>query len=330
MRLLVSEFGSFVGKKGRRVVVKRGDYREEFPLSKISQILIECRGVCISCDLIKEVSSLGINVSFLFSDAPVAMLTYPKEGGKAAVRRKQVEHYSTERGTELVVAIIKAKLVNQMRVLSSLAKTGQLEDVSYARKLLSEMICALEAVKGPISECRNEIMAVEARFATEYWRNVACVVGKDVEIEGRVKRGATDPFNASLNYAYAILFSKVFDSAVKASLDPYMGFLHADAEGRCSLVFDVMEQFRPFVDRQVISLFTLNEFKVDEDFDKTSHLLTYSGRRRVVQAVFSLLDAYKPYQGKKMRFENIIRFECNLIADFLLGCKAYYNGYTGD
>jgi CRISPR-associated protein Cas1 len=45
-------------------------------------------------------------------------------------------------------------------------------------------------------------------------------------ISGR-NRHATDPVNAMMNYAYAVLESQVLTATVAAGLDPTIGYLHS-------------------------------------------------------------------------------------------------------
>jgi CRISPR-associated protein Cas1 len=64
---------------------------------------------------------------------------------------------------------------------------------------------------------------------------------------------ASHPINALLNYAYAILAGQVERTAQLAGLDVAVGSLHADQDGRPSLVFDLMEPLRPVVDQAILS-----------------------------------------------------------------------------
>lgn len=57
-----------------------------------------------------------------------------------------------------------------------------------------------------------------------------------------------------LNYGYAVLESQVRIAIAEAGLDPTIGYLHANAPGRATLVFDLMEPYRPVVDRAVLGL----------------------------------------------------------------------------
>jgi len=78
--------------------------------------------------------------------------------------------------------------------------------------------------------------------------------------ESGTNRHATHPVNAMLNYAYGVLESQVRTVAVAAGLDPAIGYLHACRPGRDALVYDLMEPFRPRVDRLVLGFICSHVF----------------------------------------------------------------------
>jgi CRISPR/Cas system-associated endonuclease Cas1 len=67
-----------------------------------------------------------------------------------------------------------------------------------------------------------------------------------------IPRHAVDPTNALLNYAYAVLESQTRQALTRQGFDLACGFLHADAERRDSLVYDLMECERGAVDGLVL------------------------------------------------------------------------------
>jgi CRISPR-associated endonuclease Cas1 len=73
-------------------------------------------------------------------------------------------------------------------------------------------------------------------------------------------RNTTHPLNALLNYAYGVLESQVRIAVLAAGLDPSVGYLHASHPGRAPLVYDLMEPFRPLVDRLVLQFLSSHTF----------------------------------------------------------------------
>ncbi len=67
-------------------------------------------------------------------------------------------------------------------------------------------------------------------------------------------RRAIDPCNALLNYAYGVLAGQCKQVLMAEGFDTACGVLHADKQYRDSLVYDLMELYRPAVDALVLSL----------------------------------------------------------------------------
>jgi CRISPR-associated endonuclease Cas1 len=71
-------------------------------------------------------------------------------------------------------------------------------------------------------------------------------------------RNAAHPVNAMLNYAYAVLESRVRVQLVSDGFDPTQGIMHETREGSSAFVFDMMEPERPKVDRAVLEFLKAN------------------------------------------------------------------------
>src|SRR5208283_4891701 len=66
-----------------------------------------------------------------------------------------------------------------------------------------------------------------------------------------VREDASDKRNALLNYGYAVVRSAVARALVAAGLLPAFGVNHASVSNAFNLADDLVEPFRPFVDRLV-------------------------------------------------------------------------------
>jgi len=65
-------------------------------------------------------------------------------------------------------------------------------------------------------------------------------------------RNATHPVNAILNYAYAVLQSRIQIDAVAEGYDPAIGIMHEKRAGSSAFIFDLMVPERPAVYRKVL------------------------------------------------------------------------------
>jgi CRISPR-associated protein Cas1 len=126
---------------------------------------------------------------------------------------------------------IKAKVLNQAAVL---------KHAEQPYKTLREM--AKEVLSGDSSN-------VEGKAARYYWQHLF----KNTLIFFERKREGEPPNNL-LNYGYAILRACVARSLVAAGLLPVRGIHHRNQYNAFALADDVMEPYRPVVDRLVYDI----------------------------------------------------------------------------
>jgi hypothetical protein len=97
---------------------------------------------------------------------------------------------------------------------------------------------------------------VSKGVARRYWEAYAKVIPECFDFQGRVtsshQNNATDPVNASLNYAYGFLEGEgECPKAINTvGLESAVGFLHefSDYQAKQSLVYDLQEPFRWLAD----------------------------------------------------------------------------------
>lgn len=89
---------------------------------------------------------------------------------------------------------------------------------------------------------------LEARAAIYYWRNIF------PEFTRFSRNPEGDAPNSLLNYGYAIVRAMTARSLVGAGLLPTLGIHHHNRYNAYCLADDIMEPYRPFVDRRVIDI----------------------------------------------------------------------------
>jgi CRISPR-associated endonuclease Cas1 len=137
---------------------------------------------------------------------------------------------------------------------------------------------------------RSELLITEAHTARVFWRRYVgfrprltdrCPAARSV-FRGRLaKRGAQlvprwarTPCNAALNYGYAVTLGNCTRALVGLGLDPAFGFLHhADAPGRLTLSYDVIELLRPRVDACVFRFLKSRPFDRKEFVETGSQVM---------------------------------------------------------
>lgn len=101
----------------------------------------------------------------------------------------------------------------------------------------------------------------------------------------RRARGAPDRLNSMLNLSYHLLRSRLSILLRSRALNPYLGWLHDADDNYETLTYDLMEPFRPLMDRLVLRLINRQELRATH-FEPTAgeHRLTPEGAGRLAQA----------------------------------------------
>jgi CRISPR-associated protein Cas1 len=89
---------------------------------------------------------------------------------------------------------------------------------------------------------------LEGRAAAYYWRNLFS------NIEGFTRNREGLPPNNLLNYGYAVLRSVIARSLVASGLLPTLGIHHHNRYNAYCLADDIMEPYRPFVDKLIVEI----------------------------------------------------------------------------
>ena len=92
----------------------------------------------------------------------------------------------------------------------------------------------------------------EAVAAVYYWKNIFQLFP-----EFKRERFGPPPNNL-LNYGYAILRAVMARSLVASGLLPTLGIFHKNQYNAYCLADDIMEPYRPFVDKVVLNIVNLN------------------------------------------------------------------------
>lgn len=94
---------------------------------------------------------------------------------------------------------------------------------------------------------------LEGRASAFYWKNL-------FEENPRFKRGRFEgPPNNLLNYGYAVLRAVIARSLVGSGMTTYMGIHHRNKYNPFCLADDIMEPYRPFVDKIVLDIVSEEE-----------------------------------------------------------------------
>jgi len=276
----------------------------------------------ITTDAIKLAMDHNIDIIFLdeFGD-PFGRVWHSKLGSTTLIRRRQLEIAGMEEGLRLALSWVARKFDNQVELLKRLRNTRtqkSAEITSYIGKL-ENCRQTLDTLTGTIEERRGTIMGIEGSGGRIYFECLSFLMPDRYQFEGRSRNPARDEFNALLNYAYGVLYSRVEKACIIAGLDPYVGIIHTDNYNKKSLVFDLIENFRIWADETVVNLFAGRKVK-QELFDelKNGFTLNKEGKAMLIEAFTKFLDESIRYNGRNIKRGDVIQFECHKIANGLI------------
>lgn len=226
--------------------------------------------------------------------------------------------------------LVSAKIINQRTIL----RRNWRGDRDKRKEVLDRLAVARRSAAHALALA--ELRGIEGDAAAVYFRAFAALLvppGADNRNDGsglsafrfdtRNRRPPTDPVNAMLSLAYAILARHLTITLVSVGLDPYRGLFHAPRHGRPALALDLMEPFRPIIADSVV-LAAVNTGEVSaSDFvsGATGTALTPGGRRRFVSAFERRLSQETTHQlfGYRLSMRRLLIVQARLLTRHLLG-----------
>lgn len=270
--------------KSGYLVVRKEDDTAKVHLSEISTIILQTMQVFISAYLMAELAKNKI--SLVISDDkcnPVGQ--YLPLYGAHNTSKRIMEQIAWGESIKKRVwqHVIKDKIREQARFLE------ERDYESEAKQLFSI-----------VSEVRSgDTTNREAQAARLYF---AALFGPDFSRELDI------PLNAALNYGYAVLLSMVNREIVSRGFLTQTGICHRNEYNQFNLACDLMEPFRPAVDRAVVDYLNC-EFDIDArrmlgDIGNT-HVEYRDGSYRLVSVVSQYVQQCLNALNKKIAVEDI-------------------------
>lgn len=221
-------------------VVKNDELPESFkkeaqatiPIEDIGIVVLDHKQITVTHGLLEAL--LANNAAVITCDSsrmPVGLLL-PLSGNTVQSERFQLQiDASIPLRKQLWQQTVQAKIINQAYVLN------------YTRgETVTNILAWANAVKS--GDSNN----LEGRAAAYYWANMFPMIPD-------FRRGREgNPPNNLLNYGYAILRATVARALVASGLLPTLGIHHHNRYNAYCLADDIMEPYRPFVDKLVVEV----------------------------------------------------------------------------
>lgn len=255
--------------KGGYMVVRKEDDTVKIHLGEISTVVLQTTQAFISAYLLSELAKAKI--SFVVSDekrSPIGQYL-PLYGAHNISKRivEQIE-WSEPAKKRVWQRVVKDKISNQAALLDARAE----ED--WAARL-KELVPEVRSGDVTNREAHAARLYFQALFGTGF------------------SRDEDTPLNGALNYGYAVLLSTVNREIVSRGYLTQLGICHRNEYNQFNLSCDLMEPFRPVVDKLVHDNF---------DGELTKEL-------KIV--LVDMLNNAIPYRGGSYRVASVISYYVN-------------------
>lgn len=257
---------------------------KDIPFNSINSLLVTAHGVIYTNELLQRLCEENIPLIILGKNyVPSGMLlSYVGQSKQMEVQHLQIDNKKPVE-KKIWQLLIKEKIKNQSKVLEIFHKSNKIANV------------------------HKDVLSADSSNREAY---AAKIYFKELFGEDFTRRDESNMINGFLNYGYAIIRSALARYVVAAGLNPSYGIMHNNKLNPFCLVDDLIEPFRPMVDRCVYEIFLNNKSitKLDREHKAMlSGLLTkecFNGEgtsplyRLLQQTVWDLVNIYKSKEVK--------------------------------
>lgn len=242
----ISSAPTYISVKDMQLMLKReGEVIGSIPIEDIGVLIVDHPGCTYSHAALNELLANNVAVVICGKNHHPNGLLLPLDTHSLQSERYRVQSNAKEPVKKrLWKQVIQAKIKHQAWCLDESNQSG-----ADGLKLL--------AAKVKSGDTKNH----EAQAAARYWK---LLMGTDFR---RLRDGL--PPNNMLNYGYTVLRAAVARSLCSSGLHPSFGLHHHNRYNAYPLADDMMEPFRPLVDKEVFKFWQQGTNSITPDVKKT-------------------------------------------------------------
>lgn len=293
--LVLTGYGASITVRRDALIVREGSshnphspathvlYKWMHSLSHI--ICLDTRG-SLSFEAIRWCAHQNIAVMLIDGYGHLSSCLTPESDADVALRQQQYK-LGEKRAPQIAAELVGRKLQGQVETLhrhvelpgrgEALVRIRSLEDqleTLRTSQMSDNAIAVVRGIEGGAAAAyfdawmglRLQWKSTDRRRVPPHW---LAVRERYSPINPGFNRKAIDPANAILNYAYGVLEGQCRTALAAYGFDATCGILHSSKGYRDSLVYDLMEPYRPIVDALVLDFLCSSTFQIG-DFTKVS------------------------------------------------------------
>lgn len=294
--LYVHTQGTYLHLEGDAIkATSEGQPPRRMPILRIEAIYL-FGSIGVSNDLIQRCGRDGKQIAWLTRSGKYSGRFQGTLNGNVLLRLDQHRlYYDPVRRLELARMFVAGKINNSVRFTKDCIRFAGQASVIYPPGVLSELLKEVY-----LASDLNILRGIEGHAARLHFANLRKYCSK-IDFNERSRRPPLDQPNSVLSFLYTLLRLRCEGALGSVGLDQQIGFLHDIRPGRPALALDLMEEFRPLVDRLTATLFNRGQLK-DRDFDcqiSGAVLLSDDGRRKVIEAWQEFSE--RPLQSRNLK-----------------------------
>jgi CRISP-associated protein Cas1 len=319
MQIVLDSWGLQLSVRNQCFLIEAGKDARMIHPSKVSSILVTMPSRLSSPALVLAAQCEIPVIICDHTGSPQVRIWSPHFINISTLRRKQYSYTRSEAALEWASDIIASKIEGQLNNLAYIAdrRPSQLPEIQKAIAEINHQRALYDKRKNKAQKAvKREILFIEAYTASRYWALIGQKLPEPFIFTLRVKPHAKDVFNSCLNYFYGMLKNHVETAVLSMGLDPALGIIHRDGYKLPSLVFDLMEPFRPHTDRMLLTAIIEND--IDGKIAETKGeeiLLTRPGRKKLITLFNDKMESRVMYGGTVTALKNHILIEAKHLSD---------------
>ncbi len=288
MQLIIDTANTQLSVKNKCFFIQNDQTERLINTARVSSIAITTN-CTLNAAVIKMAAEQQIPIYFFDVIGNVkARMCSPYFYNLASLRKKQAYFQDHPKATNWIISQMTQRISLEIQTLKHHAdhflatKDRLIPSIEKVKKTIKEL---KQYQDKNITECRNEIMGIEGFSSRTYFEALQIILPERYQFKTRTRQPALDYFNATLNYLYGMTYTIVESAVFAKGLDPFIGFLHTEDYLRTALVFDLIEPFRPVIDRLLIELCKQESLQPKHFIEKNpGYWLSKEGKKLIIPA----------------------------------------------
>ncbi|MCX6269642.1 MAG: CRISPR-associated endonuclease Cas1 [Bacteroidetes bacterium] len=224
-----------------------------------------------------------------------------------SLRRKHYKFTSVPEAASWAMETILRKIEGQISTMMYVAdRKPILKD--QADKAKTEISTLTQKISHNFDQTKPDwkktVLFLESYAASRYWQIIGQKLPAPFTFSNRVKFDAPDLFNPGINYLYGMLRNQMDTVISSTGLDPGLGIVHCDQYKTPTLVFDLMEPFRPVIDRMLLTAILEKNVKVLLSGVQEDGNLSKIQRKWLIEFFITGLENRISYNGRVLSIKS--------------------------